>query len=136
MATLSESNKWSTTFEDLLVKEDGKEIEYTVQEVEVDDYESETEGDPENGFTIKNTHEVETIDIEVEKKWVDEDDQDGIRPDTPEEAVQPVPSEVPSSSPSGQDPWADPVDPAPAAETVPSPEETPASDPLFNTFGL
>ena len=54
----------------------------------------------------------------------------------PEEAVQPVPSEVPSSSPSGQDPWADPVDPAPAAETVPSPEETPASDPLFNTFGL
>ena len=81
-ATLSESNKWSTTFEDLLVKEDGKEIEYTVQEVEVDDYECETEGDPENGFTIKNTHEVETIDIEVEKKWVDEDDQDGIRPDS------------------------------------------------------
>jgi hypothetical protein len=61
---------------------------------------------------------------------------DGIRPDTPEEAVQPVASEVSSSSPSGQDPWADPVDPAPAAETVPSPEETPASDPLFNTFGL
>ena len=61
---------------------------------------------------------------------------DGILSETPEEAAQPVASEVPSSSPPGADPWAVPVDPVPAAETVPAPEETPASDPLFNTFGL
>ena len=61
---------------------------------------------------------------------------DGIRPETTEDAVPPVTSEAPASSPSGPDPWADPVDPVPAAETVPSPEETPAPDPLFNTFGL
>ena len=58
------------------------------------------------------------------------------QPETTEDAVPPVTSETPASSPSGPDPWADPVDPVPAAETVPSPEETPASDPLFNTFGL
>ena len=70
--------------------------------------------------------------LTVKSAWL----PDGISPATPEETAQPVFSEPPSSSPAGSDPWADPVDPVPAAEAVPSPEETPASDPLFNTFGL
>lgn len=79
---LSDENGWSGSFYELPMYKDGKKIEYKVEEVEVEDYESKITGSVEEGFTVTNTHEVEKIDeIKVTKVWDDADDQDGIRPE-------------------------------------------------------
>ncbi|MBR2801621.1 MAG: Cna B-type domain-containing protein [Erysipelotrichaceae bacterium] len=73
---LSERNEWKGVFEDL-----EKDHEYTIKELEVENYTSETEGDAEKGFTITNTlTEKETIDIPVTKVWEDADDAAKLRP--------------------------------------------------------
>lgn len=69
-------NIWTATIS-LPKNEQGKPIEYTVQEVKVDGYESTIAGDAESGFTITNTLQREII---VTKVWEDEDDADGLRP--------------------------------------------------------
>ena len=43
-------------------------------------YTSVTAGDATNGFTITNTHVLETTDISGTKTWDDADNQDGMRP--------------------------------------------------------
>lgn len=79
--TLSESNNWSYTFENLREYSAGSSIEYSVEEVEVPEgYESEAEITDDGNITITNTHTPETIEISVAKDWNDEDNQDGIRP--------------------------------------------------------
>ena len=45
-------------------------------------YAYEVSGDMEEGFTVTNTHTPEVITVTVTKKWEDEDDQDGIRPES------------------------------------------------------
>jgi hypothetical protein len=57
-----------------------QEVTYSVQEVNVVGYTTEITGDKTTGFTITNT--LDTIDIPVTKTWSDNDDQDGIRPDS------------------------------------------------------
>lgn len=68
---LDESNSWQYTFENLEKYQDGKEITYTVDEVNVDDnkYESKIIKDKDNNFDIINTN-IEKINIPVEKKWI------------------------------------------------------------------
>ena len=80
-ATLSEDNDWAHTFENLDKKANGKDIEYTIKEVEVDEYQSAISGDQATGYTITNTHETEQTEVKVTKVWNDKDDQDGYRPD-------------------------------------------------------
>ena len=75
---LNEENKWSYTWENLYVNENGQEIVYTVAEVNVpDDYESSVKD-----FVITNTYEPETVTISGSKTWEDADNQDGIRPES------------------------------------------------------
>ncbi len=79
--TLDESNSWRGSFTELDKYEDGgEEIEYTVNELEINDYTTVITGDAATGYVITNTHTPETIDIEGSKTWDDADDQDGIRP--------------------------------------------------------
>ena len=52
---------------------------YTVSEAPIPGYTTETQGNSETGYTFKNT--LVTIDVDVAKNWVDDGDQDGIRPD-------------------------------------------------------
>ena len=52
---LSEENGWTYTFE-AAKNADGKEIEYTIKEVEVENYWVEVEGNMTDGFTITNTY--------------------------------------------------------------------------------
>ena len=52
---LNEENKWTGTFEELPAQKDGKEIAYTVEEVEIEFYTSTVSGDMVKGFTITNT---------------------------------------------------------------------------------
>ena len=60
---------WSYTFTGLPKYKDGEEIVYTVQEIQVPEYTTTVAGDAASGYTITNTHEVETIDISGTKVW-------------------------------------------------------------------
>ena len=68
---------WTATFKDLPKFENGKEIVYTVTENAVPGYETKIEG-----FTITNTHEPETTELNVQKFWKDENNKDKTRPES------------------------------------------------------
>ena len=65
--TLTSSNSWNDTFEDLAQADSNGEITYTLKEDAIDGYASEVSGDAENGFTVTNT---KLIDISVTKTWI------------------------------------------------------------------
>ncbi|MEE0956098.1 MAG: Cna B-type domain-containing protein, partial [Eubacterium sp.] len=79
---LNDANKWSYTWSGLDAKKAGKDISYSVEEVEVPaGYEVSVTGDVVTGYTITNTHETETTDVNGTKTWNDSNNQDGIRPE-------------------------------------------------------
>ena len=77
VVTVSASDNWKYTFTGLAKYEAGKEISYTIKEDSVDGYTTEI-----SGYNITNTHEIEKIDISGKKTWVDNDNQDGKRPES------------------------------------------------------
>ncbi len=54
--TLSSGNNWTGSFTELEIYSNGKIIEYTVQEKEVDGYSSTITGDQSRGYKITNCH--------------------------------------------------------------------------------
>ncbi len=69
---------WSYLFTDLDVYRDGGiKIEWTVTEDAVEGYTTTYDG-----YNIINTHETAKTDVEGVKTWVDDDDRDGLRPDS------------------------------------------------------
>ena len=66
---LSADNEWQHVFEDLEQYKDGEEIEYTVEEVQIENYSSKITGDMSEGYTITNTN-VEKVEVPVTKTWV------------------------------------------------------------------
>jgi len=88
--TLNKANTWKHTWTELDKYKDGKEIKYTVKEVETDvitgtdgpgTYAYAVTGDATSGYTVTNTHTPEKVSVPVEKVWSDAENQDGIRPD-------------------------------------------------------
>ena len=79
---LSEGNKWTGSFTELDKFQAGEEIVYTVVELEVAGYTPVISGSAANGYTITNSHTPETVSVEGAKTWVDNDDQDGARPES------------------------------------------------------
>ena len=82
--TLNAANNWTATVEDLpRFKEDTRdEITYTWAEGATDSNYSYDGTTTDGDITvITNKHVPETIDVSVEKIWIDADDQDGIRPE-------------------------------------------------------
>ena len=79
---LSSGNNWTGSFTELDKYENGQIIVYTVEELEIEGYETVITGDQNNGYTITNTHTPETIAISGEKVWDDNEDQDGARPES------------------------------------------------------
>ncbi len=65
--SLTEEGDWTYTFTDLDKYADGVEIEYTVSENYIDEYESVISGDAETGYVVTNSYEPETINIDVTK---------------------------------------------------------------------
>src|SRR5699024_997347 len=64
-AVLSEAGDWKHIFTDLPKENDaGDEIEYTVVEEYLENYESEVTGDATNGYTVTNTEKEEPVDID------------------------------------------------------------------------
>ena len=78
---LNEDNAWSHTFTDLPQFENGKEIAYSVKEVDVPkDYTDNIEIGTDGNFTLTNSHTPATVEKSVTKVWDDNNNQDGIRP--------------------------------------------------------
>ena len=78
---LSADNKWTHTFEKLAEKANGQAIHYSVKEVDVPEGYTVTEESKEKSdVVLTNTHTPSTVDIPVTKIWVDNDNQDGLRP--------------------------------------------------------
>lgn len=69
--------KWS----DLPIYEDGQLISYNVVENQILEYTSEVKKNSDYSFTVTNTHTPELTDINAEKVWKDNDNQDGMRKD-------------------------------------------------------
>ena len=68
---LSEANNWTHTWTGLFMKEAGKDVAYTVEEVSVPKgYEASVAGDAKAGYTLTNAHEPETVSVPVAKRWV------------------------------------------------------------------
>ena len=68
---------WKWSFTDLPKYADGKEITYTITEDAVTDYQSEV-----NGMDVTNHYTPGQVNISVTKNWQDQNDADGIRPDS------------------------------------------------------
>ncbi len=88
---LNAGNKWSHTWSELDEKAEGKAIEYTVKEAgETDgkidfdgtEYKVTYTGDAETGYTITNSYTPETTEVSVSKRWEDNNNQDGKRPES------------------------------------------------------
>ena len=70
------ADNWAYNFTDLPKYANGEEIVYTVTEDTVADYTTAI-----NGTTITNSYTPGKTSITVTKAWVDNDNQDGIRPE-------------------------------------------------------
>lgn len=76
VATASEATDWKYSFEGLDRYKAGKEIVYSVEEVDVPKgYQSEA-----NGMNLVNSHTPEVTSVSGQKTWEDENDKDGLRP--------------------------------------------------------
>ena len=79
---LDADNNWTGSFTELDVYAEGEKIVYTVEEIEIEGYETVITGDQTAGFQITNSHTPETIEISGSKTWDDANDQDGARPES------------------------------------------------------
>ena len=59
--------------------QDKEEIKYTLEEVSVEGYTTIIE---EDSYNITNYHKPETLTYTINKEWLDDEDNDGIRPDS------------------------------------------------------
>lgn len=66
---------WKYSFKNLRKYEDGQEIKYTVTEDSVEGYTPAI-----NGYDIKNSYTPKKTSVTVTKKWSDNNNQDGKRP--------------------------------------------------------
>ena len=86
--TLTENNHWSGKFENLPTKIDGKDVTYSVKETtSINGYQTAvTSTDNTNGksFTITNSYTPEKTQITATKVWKDNNNQDGVRPESVE----------------------------------------------------
>ena len=78
-AIASVDTNWQYSFPDLNKYKNGEEITYSLEEVSIDGYISEVN---QEDYNITNTHSPETITYTVNKKWVDANNNDGIRPES------------------------------------------------------
>ena len=79
---LSDGNSWTGTFTELDKYQNGQEVVYTIEEVEVNGYSTVVTGDASTGFTVTNSHTPATTEVSGSKIWDDKEDQDGKRPDS------------------------------------------------------
>lgn len=79
---LSDGNNWTGSFTELDKYSGGEAIAYTVEEVNVDEYSSVITGSADNGYIITNSHTPTVVEISGSKTWDDNNNQDGVRPES------------------------------------------------------
>ena len=80
--TIDARSDWKHVFSNLpKYDEDKQEITYRVVEVTVPEYDTEYEIS-DNGVEIYNHHTPEKVSVEGSKTWNDNNNQDGVRPDS------------------------------------------------------
>ncbi|MBQ2409140.1 MAG: Cna B-type domain-containing protein, partial [Bacilli bacterium] len=97
---VTKKDNWKYSFTNLDKNKDGKEIKYTVSEDAVDGYTTTI-----NGFNITNSYEPEVININGVKTWDDNNNQDGIRPDSIVVRLYADDVEIEKKKVSAQDNW-------------------------------
>ena len=76
--TVTAADNWSWTFSDLPKYQAGTEIAYAITENEID---ADSVYKPQvNCFNVTNTHVPETVTVSGTKTWEDENDKNGVRP--------------------------------------------------------
>ncbi len=75
--TITKADRWEWDFTGLPKYEEGREIVYTIEEEKVTGYTTEV-----SGYNVTNKYTPETITVSGSKTWEDNDDQDGIRPES------------------------------------------------------
>ena len=75
--TVTSEDNWTYSFKDLEKYHDGELIHYTIDESDVFGYIKEIQN-----YNVINTHNHEVISISLKKTWVDNDDADGLRPES------------------------------------------------------
>ena len=73
---VTEKDNWNYEFTNLPKYEGGKEITYSIDEVDVPGYEKSI-----NGYNLKNSYTPEVVNVQGTKTWNDANNQDGKRPD-------------------------------------------------------
>ena len=81
-AVLSKLNNWTAVFKDLPVYRNGTKIVYSIKELEIANYTVVVGEIVDGKVNVTNTHVPVTTEINVTKVWNDENDYDGIRPDS------------------------------------------------------
>ncbi|MBG9989411.1 Cna B-type domain-containing protein, partial [Aerococcaceae bacterium DSM 111176] len=74
---VTEAENWNYSFNNLPVYSDGTPITYTVSEDLVTGYSSTTDG-----FDVYNDRTPDEVSISVFKSWLDNNNQDGKRPES------------------------------------------------------
>ena len=77
--TLNEKNNWRATIENLPKYNNGKEIKYTWTEDSSQGYTLTDTSIDGTITTITNTHTPATKDVEIQKVWADDDNEDELR---------------------------------------------------------
>lgn len=77
---VSEKTGWKFESKKLPKYENGKEIKYTVKETAMTEYKATITTDKDGKYTITNEHTPEKIAVSGQKTWIDNNDQDRIRP--------------------------------------------------------
>ena len=78
---LNAANNWTTTWNDLAQKANGKDIVYTIEEVKVPGYTTTVDDTDKGNILLTNTYTPETTEVKGTKTWNDANNQDGKRPD-------------------------------------------------------
>ena len=77
-AIVTEESGWTWSFENLpKYRNEGVEIVYSIVEEAVEEYSASYDG-----FDVTNEHTPHQTSVTVTKAWADNDDQDGIRPES------------------------------------------------------
>ena len=80
---LTATNNWTGTFSDLDEYANGELISYTVEEVAIGNgYTTVVTGTAGDGYTVTNSRTPETLTVSGKKTWDDNNNQDGMRPES------------------------------------------------------
>lgn len=77
---LNEKNNWKHSFEKLPAKVNGKEIIYTIKEINIPKGYISESNNKDSIVVLTNKHKTLEKEISVEKRWLDENNKDNLRP--------------------------------------------------------